>query len=30
MQMFLENTTQYAGNFAREATQTVTGSIGLL
>lgn len=30
MQMFLENTTQYAGNFAREATQTITGSIGML
>lgn len=30
MQMFFENTEQYAGNFAKEATQTVTGSIGLL
>ena len=30
MQMFFENTEQYAGNFARESTQTVTGSIGLL
>lgn len=30
MQMFFENTEQYAGNFANEATQTVTGSIGLL
>lgn len=30
MQMFLENTSQYAGNFAREATETVSGSIGLL
>ena len=30
MQMFLESTTQYAGNFAREATQTVSGSLGLL
>lgn len=30
MQMFFENTEQYAGNFAREATQTVSGSIGLL
>jgi len=29
MQMFFENTEQYAGNFARESTQTVTGSIGL-
>ena len=30
MQMFFEKTRQYAGNFEREATQTVTGSIGLL
>lgn len=30
MQMFLENTSQYAGNFARESTQTISGSIGLL
>lgn len=30
MQMFFESTEQYAGNFARESTQTVTGSIGLL
>jgi len=30
MQMFFENTEQYAGNFAKESTQTVTGSIGLL
>lgn len=30
MKMFLENTTQYAGNFARESTQTVTGSLGML
>lgn len=29
MQYFFENTSQYAGNFAREATQTVSGSIGL-
>ena len=29
MQYFFENTEQYAGNFAREATQTVSGSIGL-
>jgi len=29
MQMFFENTEQYAGNFARESTQTVTGSLGL-
>jgi len=30
MQMFFENTEQYAGNFARESTQTVMGSLGLL
>lgn len=30
MQMFFENTEQYAGNFARESTETVTGSIELL
>ncbi len=30
MQMFLENTAQYAGNFEREATQTISGSIGML
>jgi phage-related protein len=30
MQMFFDNTSQYAGNFARESTQTVTGSIGLM
>jgi len=30
MQMFFENTQQYAGNFARESTQTISGSIGLL
>lgn len=30
MQMFFENTEQYAGNFAKEATTTVSGSIGLL
>ena len=29
MQMFFENTEQYAGNFARESTQTITGSIGM-
>ena len=28
--MFFENTEQYAGNFARESTQTISGSIGLL
>ena len=30
MQMFFESTEQYAGNFEKEATTTVTGSIGLL
>ena len=30
MQMFFDNTQQYAGNFAKESTDTVTGSIGLL
>lgn len=30
MQMFLENTAQYAGNFEREATQTISGSLGML
>ena len=30
MQMFLENTEQYAGNFAREATETISGSLGML
>lgn len=30
MQMFFEKTEQYAGNFAKESTQTITGSIGLL
>ncbi len=30
MQMFFENTEQYAGNFAKESTETVTGSLGLL
>lgn len=29
MQMFFENTSQYAGNFAKESEQTVSGSIGL-
>ncbi|MDD2267965.1 MAG: phage tail protein [Eubacteriales bacterium] len=29
MQMFFENTEQYAGNFARESTETITGSFGL-
>lgn len=30
MQMFLENTAQYAGNFARESTETISGSLGML
>lgn len=30
MQMFLETTEQYDGNFAREATETISGSFGLL
>ena len=30
MQYFFENTEQYAGNFEREARETVSGSIGLL
>lgn len=30
MEMFFERTSQYAGNFEREATTTVTGSLGLL
>ena len=30
MQMFLERTQQYAGNFARESTDTISGSIGYL
>jgi hypothetical protein len=30
MQMFFESTEQYAGNFAKESTQTISGSIGLL
>jgi len=30
MQMFFDTTEQYAGNFAKESTQTITGSIGLL
>ncbi len=30
MQMFFETTEQYAGNFARESTQTISGSLGLL
>lgn len=30
MQMFFEKTEQYAGNFAREAEETLTGSIGMV
>ncbi|MBQ3194031.1 MAG: phage tail protein [Oscillospiraceae bacterium] len=30
MAYFLEKTQQYAGNFEREATQTISGSIGLM
>lgn len=30
MQYFFENTTQYAGNFEREARTTISGSIGML
>ena len=30
MQYFFENTTQYAGNFEREASETISGSIGML
>lgn len=30
MQYFFENTTQYAGNFAHEASTTISGSIGML
>lgn len=30
MQMFFDSTEQYAGNFAKESTQTITGSIGLM
>ena len=30
MQMFLDNTSQYAGNFAKEATETISGSLGML
>ena len=30
MKMFFENTEQYAGNFAKESTETVSGSLGLL
>lgn len=30
MQMFFETTSQYAGNFARESEQTISGSIGMM
>jgi hypothetical protein len=30
MKMFMDNTSQYAGNFAKESTETITGSLGLL
>lgn len=30
MQYFFENTAQYAGNFEREATETVSGAMGLM
>ncbi|MBU5670248.1 phage tail protein [Paenibacillus brevis] len=30
MKMFFEKTEQYAGNFAKESTQTISGSLGLL
>jgi len=30
MQMFFEKTEQYAGNFEKEATQSISGSMGLL
>ena len=30
MQLFLDKTKQYKGNFAKEATQTISGSLGLL
>lgn len=30
MKYFFENTTQYAGNFEREASETISGSIGML
>lgn len=30
MAMFMESTSQYAGNFARESGETVTGSIGMM
>lgn len=30
MEMFFDKTSQYAGNFARESEQTISGSIGML
>lgn len=30
MKMFMDKTSQYAGNFARESNETVSGSIGML
>lgn len=30
MQMFFDKTEQYAGNFARESTETISGSFGML
>ena len=30
MRYFFENTQQYAGNFARESSETISGSIGML
>lgn len=30
MQMFLERTSQYAGNFAKESTDTISGSLGAM
>lgn len=30
MQMFMDRTTQYAGNFARESTETFSGSLGAM
>ena len=30
MEMFFDKTGQYAGNFAKESTQTISGSMGML
>lgn len=30
LQMFMDKTSQYAGNFERESVETITGSIGML